>query len=49
MSAERCTSCADLDSEGNRSNRASMAWFEPFWSETHRRLEQGERLIELRG
>jgi len=34
--------------KGNRSNRALMAWFEPFWSETQKRLEQGERLIELR-
>jgi predicted nuclease of predicted toxin-antitoxin system len=35
--------------KGNCSNRALMAWFEPFWSEALRRLEQGERLIELRG
>jgi predicted nuclease of predicted toxin-antitoxin system len=35
--------------KGNCSSRALMAWFEPFWSETLNRLEQGERLIELRG
>ena len=33
----------------NCSNRALMAWFEPFWSETLSRLEQVERVIELRG
>jgi hypothetical protein len=26
-----------------------MTWLEPLWSETIKRLEQGERLIELRG
>ncbi len=35
--------------KGNCSNRALMAWFEPLWPETLRRLEEGERLIELRG
>jgi predicted nuclease of predicted toxin-antitoxin system len=35
--------------KGNCSNRALMAWFEPLWPETLRRLEQSERLIELRG
>jgi predicted nuclease of predicted toxin-antitoxin system len=35
--------------KGNCSNRVLMAWFEPLWPETLRRLEQGERLIELRG
>ena len=34
---------------GNCSNRALMAWFEPLWPDVLRRLEQGERLIELRG
>ena len=35
--------------KGNCSNQALMAWFAPLWSETLKRLEQGERLIELRG
>jgi predicted nuclease of predicted toxin-antitoxin system len=35
--------------KGNCSNRALMAWFESLWPETLRRLDQGERLIELRG
>jgi hypothetical protein len=35
--------------KGNCSNKALMTWLEPLWSETLRRLEQGERLIELRG
>jgi predicted nuclease of predicted toxin-antitoxin system len=35
--------------KGNCSNQALMAWFEPLWSETIKRLEQGEQLIELRG
>ena len=34
--------------KGNCSNRALMAWFEPLWPETLKRLEQGEQLIELR-
>jgi len=35
--------------KGNCSNDALMIWLEPLWSETIKRLEQGERLIELRG
>jgi predicted nuclease of predicted toxin-antitoxin system len=35
--------------KGNCSNRALMAWLEPLWPDVLRRLEQGERLIELRG
>jgi predicted nuclease of predicted toxin-antitoxin system len=35
--------------KGNCSKEALMTWLEPLWSETLRRLEQGERLIELRG
>lgn len=35
--------------KGNCSNRALLAWFEPLWPETLKRLEHGERLIELRG
>jgi hypothetical protein len=35
--------------EGNCSNDALMAWLEPLWFETVDRLEQGERLIKLRG
>lgn len=35
--------------KGNCSNDALMTWLEPLWSETVKRLEQGERLIELRG
>lgn len=35
--------------KGNCSNHALMAWFEPLWSAALTRLEQGERLIELRG
>jgi len=34
--------------KGNCSNRVLMAWFEPLWPDTLKRLEQGERLIELR-
>jgi predicted nuclease of predicted toxin-antitoxin system len=34
--------------KGNCSNRALMAWLEPLWPETVQRLEQGEKLIELR-
>ena len=34
--------------KGNCSNRALMAWFEPLWPDTLKRLRQGERLIELR-
>ena len=32
----------------NYSNRALLAWLEPLWPDTLKRLEQGERLIELR-
>ena len=35
--------------KGNCSNEALMAWFEPLWPETLKRLEQGVRLVELRG
>lgn len=35
--------------KGNCSNEALLTWLEPLWAETIRRLEQGERLIELRG
>jgi hypothetical protein len=35
--------------KGNCSNAALMTWLEPLWPETVKRLEQGERLIELRG
>jgi predicted nuclease of predicted toxin-antitoxin system len=35
--------------KGNCSNDALMTWLEPLWPETVKRLEQGERLIELRG
>ena len=34
--------------KGNCSNRALMLWLEPLWPDVLRRLEQGERLIELR-
>ena len=34
--------------KGNCSNRALMAWLEPLWPDVLQRLEQGERLIELR-
>ena len=35
--------------KGNCSSRALMAWFAPLWPDTLKRLEQGERLVELRG
>jgi predicted nuclease of predicted toxin-antitoxin system len=35
--------------KGNCSNDALMMWLDPLWFETIKRLEQGERLIELRG
>ena len=35
--------------KGNCSNDALLTWLEPLWSDTVKRLEQGERLIELRG
>lgn len=34
--------------KGNCSNAALLAWLEPLWPETLRRLEQGETFIELR-
>lgn len=34
--------------KGNCSNRALLAWLEPLWPDTIKRLEQGEKLIELR-
>jgi predicted nuclease of predicted toxin-antitoxin system len=35
--------------KGNCSNRALLTWFEPLWPDVLKRLELGERLIELRG
>jgi predicted nuclease of predicted toxin-antitoxin system len=35
--------------KGNCSNRVLIAWIEPLWPDTLSRLEQGERVIELRG
>jgi predicted nuclease of predicted toxin-antitoxin system len=35
--------------KGNCSNRALLSWIEPLWAEAVRRLDQGERFIELRG
>jgi predicted nuclease of predicted toxin-antitoxin system len=34
--------------KGNCSNRALLDWLEPLWSDAVSRLEQGEKLIELR-
>ena len=34
--------------KGNCSNRALLAWLEPLWPNAVKRLEQGEKLIELR-
>jgi predicted nuclease of predicted toxin-antitoxin system len=34
--------------KGKCSNSALLAWLEPLWSDAVRRLEQGERFIELR-
>ncbi len=34
--------------KGNCSNLALLAWLEPLWPDTVKRLEQGEKLIELR-
>ena len=34
--------------KGNCSNRTLLPWLEPLWPDTLKRLEQGERLIELR-
>jgi predicted nuclease of predicted toxin-antitoxin system len=33
---------------GNCSNRALIDWLEPLWSDTVKRLDQGDKLIELR-
>jgi predicted nuclease of predicted toxin-antitoxin system len=33
---------------GNCSNRALLVWLEPLWQDVLKRLQQGERLIELR-
>lgn len=35
--------------KGNCSNRALLAWLEPLWPDAVKRLEAGEKLIELRG
>ena len=34
--------------KGNCSNRALLAWLEPLWPDTLKRIDQGERFIELR-
>ena len=34
--------------KGNCSNRALLSWLQPLWPDALRRLEQGERLVELR-
>jgi predicted nuclease of predicted toxin-antitoxin system len=34
--------------KGNCSNRALLAWLEPLWADAVKRLEQGEKFIELR-
>ena len=34
--------------KGNCSNRALLAWLETLWPDAVKRLEQGEKLIELR-
>jgi len=34
--------------KGNCSNRALLSWLEPLWADAVKRLEQGERFIELR-
>jgi predicted nuclease of predicted toxin-antitoxin system len=34
--------------KGNCSNSALLAWLEPLWPELIRRLQQGEKFIELR-
>jgi len=35
--------------KGNCSNNALLAWLEPLWPDAVKRLEQGEKFIELRG
>src|SRR5438445_1666259 len=34
--------------KGNCSNQALLIWLEPLWPDAVKRLEQGEKLIELR-
>ena len=34
--------------KGNCSNQVLIAWLEPLWPDTIRRLAQGEQLVELR-
>lgn len=34
--------------KGNCSNHALMVWLEPLWPDVLKRLQQGERLVELR-
>lgn len=34
--------------KGNCSNQALISWLEPVWPDVVKRLEQGEKLIELR-
>src|SRR5881409_3621096 len=34
--------------KGNCSNQALLAWLEPLWADAVKRLEQGEKFIELR-
>lgn len=34
--------------KGNCSNQALMVWLEPLWPDALKRLQQGERLVELR-
>lgn len=34
--------------KGNCSNRVLLAWLEPLWPDAVKRLEQGEKFIELR-
>jgi len=34
--------------KGNCSNRALLSWLEPLWPDDVKRLEQGEKFIELR-
>ncbi|HEX5219506.1 MAG TPA: DUF5615 family PIN-like protein [Verrucomicrobiae bacterium] len=34
--------------KGNCSNRALLAWLDPLWPDAVKRLEQGEKFIELR-
>ena len=34
--------------KANCSNRALLAWLDPLWADTVKRLEQGEKFVELR-